>query len=391
MNLKKILKNRNLNIENRLSKAMAVAGFVGVILTVCSCYFSGMLFEKFAESGGGRLVWWAVAISLQISLSVLAFVTGYNIYKGAKYAVPLSMAIFLFGLSMVCSLGAMSEGSDTRVKQVNSISDQTATIQNRISQIDQDQTWLKKEMDRFAARSQLSKGYLPSQERLNRLTAERDNLTEKLLYLQRTKTTDGNALFRSLSNLFGGNPDNLKDHVHFAISFGIDATAIILLLVSGGFVGMSGQDDDRIGQGRIGQDATGYRIPDQDFAGAAAIGFISPEPVPLAGQDVPTGTGTGRGQVPSQDVCHNFPTGTGRSQDVMSGYIANLFPKKPNQDGSLVGRARVAKILGISDVQARDCHLKLKKAGLINVKGSKTYPVVSQAKMLEKMEGGTAA
>jgi len=58
-----------------------------------------------------------------------------------------------------------------------------------------------------------------------------------------------------------------------------------------------------------------------------------------------------------------------------------LFPVK--SDGSLTGRAAVSKKLGISDDVARLIHQRLKKAGLIRVDGTKTFPEKTQEEIIQ--------
>jgi hypothetical protein len=66
--------------------------------------------------------------------------------------------------------------------------------------------------------------------------------------------------------------------------------------------------------------------------------------------------------------------------DKIQDYIRALFPVK--SDGSLTGRAAVSKKLGIPDDVARLIHQRLKKAGLIRVEGSKSFPEKTQDEML---------
>lgn len=69
---------------------------------------------------------------------------------------------------------------------------------------------------------------------------------------------------------------------------------------------------------------------------------------------------------------------------IMQAYIKELFTGQ-KQDGSLTGRAAVAKKLDISEDVARLVHLRLKNAGHIRVEGSKSFPTCTQAEMLESV------
>lgn len=68
---------------------------------------------------------------------------------------------------------------------------------------------------------------------------------------------------------------------------------------------------------------------------------------------------------------------------IISDYVEALFPVKP--DGSLTGRALACKKLGISEDIGRLIHLRLKKAGVIRVDGSKTFPECTKSEMIERM------
>lgn len=69
---------------------------------------------------------------------------------------------------------------------------------------------------------------------------------------------------------------------------------------------------------------------------------------------------------------------------IIRDYIKELFAgQKP--DGSLTGRAAVARKLNIPDDVARLAHMRLKKANLIRVDGSKSFPNCSESEMIERM------
>ena len=65
-------------------------------------------------------------------------------------------------------------------------------------------------------------------------------------------------------------------------------------------------------------------------------------------------------------------------------YIELLFSDQKS-DGSLTGRRKIADTMGIKQDQADKIHTKLKRAGVIKVDGTKTFPNCSQDEMIERM------
>jgi hypothetical protein len=132
---------------------------------------------------------------------------------------------------------------------------------------------------------------------------------------------------------------------------------------------------------------TGYS---NKTAKADAIKFETPDPVTGTGIPV-TSTGTGipvtstgiklKTKVPVSVPVNESEDGDDMDIDKMQDYIRALFPVK--SDGSLTGRAAVSKKLGISDDVARLIHQRLKKAGLIRVDGTKTFPEKTQEEIIQ--------
>jgi hypothetical protein len=244
--LKQIFAERTAGIEISFNRFRTAAVIIATGLTFVSCYFSGELFEKFALDETDKAVWWCLAALLQGGMSVLAFFAGYSIMmRTGKAWIPTVMFLFLFAVSMICSLGAMSEGSAVRESGATSVADRKETILAQIDSLDEQIKWNKEQMEDFGARSVFTKGVLPLKEQNDALFEQNQGLNAMLLDLQSEKTTDGNALFASLANIFGGAPADFKDRVHFAISFAIDGTSIVLMLLAGGFAmgGIAGRDE----------------------------------------------------------------------------------------------------------------------------------------------------
>lgn len=65
-------------------------------------------------------------------------------------------------------------------------------------------------------------------------------------------------------------------------------------------------------------------------------------------------------------------------------YIELLFADQKS-DGSLTGRRKIADTMGIRQDEADKIHTKLKRAGVIRVDGTKTFPNVEMNEMIERM------
>lgn len=65
-------------------------------------------------------------------------------------------------------------------------------------------------------------------------------------------------------------------------------------------------------------------------------------------------------------------------------YIELLFSDQKS-DGSLTGRRKIADTMGIRQDEADKIHTKLKRAGVIKVEGTKTFPECTKSEMIERM------
>lgn len=65
-------------------------------------------------------------------------------------------------------------------------------------------------------------------------------------------------------------------------------------------------------------------------------------------------------------------------------YIELLFAEQKS-DGSLTGRRKIADTMGIRQDEADKIHTKLKRAGVIKVDGTKTFPNMTKDEMIERM------
>ena len=65
-------------------------------------------------------------------------------------------------------------------------------------------------------------------------------------------------------------------------------------------------------------------------------------------------------------------------------YIELLFADQKS-DGSLTGRRKIADTMGIRQDEADKIHTKLKRAGVIRVDGTKTFPNLTKDEMIERM------
>lgn len=72
------------------------------------------------------------------------------------------------------------------------------------------------------------------------------------------------------------------------------------------------------------------------------------------------------------------------SESVIARYIELLFADQKS-DGSLTGRRKIADIMQIRQEEADNIHTKLKRAGVIKVDGTKTFPNLTKDEMIERM------
>ena len=115
-------------------------------------------------------------------------------------------------------------------------------------------------------------------------------------------------------------------------------------------------------------------VPDPVTRTGTGTGIPVPDPEPVAGMKLKIKTPV---SVPDE----NEDGDDMDIDDLTRQYIEASFPVK--SDGSLTGWGKIAKKLGISDDIARMIRSRLKKAGLIRVDGSKTFPEKTQAEMIQ--------
>ncbi len=144
-------------------------------------------------------------------------------------------------------------------------------------------------------------------------------------------------------------------------------------------------DLDEVGE-RIKADLKKNRATGTGYSNKAATpDAIKFSPVPVPDPVTSTGPVTGMKlkSKPPVSVPDEDDDDDGEDMDmdkITRDYIAALFPVKA--DGSLTGRAQVARKLGVSEDLVRPIHCKLKQVGLIRVEGSKTFPECDKDEML---------
>jgi len=323
----------------QLSSYRKIAVLVGVILSLISAIFTIRLLAGFAQGGGfERVLFCAFGASVQITQTLSYTFATVLLFRGqGGKAVPLyGLFMGLFMLSLVGTIGAFAVSNQSKVEDATVNDPAYHAIQERIKQIDAEMVDTRAQIDDFAKRTILTKGVIPARQRLSELMQARTMAENELRSFQRLPTSD--IVYSYIGRFFSVDDINqVKLALYCMYAILLDLSAALLL----GY-GVSIVDVSDVGRGPV---------------------------------QYSTNTNTGGG---------------GLSPGLVRSYGEALI-QGANPDGSLAGRRRVADTLSIDNRTADRLHTHFKKAGLIKVNGTKTYPAVDPADFLDSLPNGNGS
>ncbi|MEE4359578.1 MAG: hypothetical protein V2I97_24100 [Desulfococcaceae bacterium] len=427
-------------------KYRKIAISLGIFLSVISCIFTCQLLLKFADTGMSKLIFVAMGIGVQAMQTVVISISAYCLFQGqvGRGLPALAIYFLLLILSFAGTIGSLSSEN----KEINDLakieSPEYQTYSGQIADIDVQIEFLRKTIEDCGKRSIISKCVVPKTKELNGLMEEKKDLQSKLLNIN--SSYSGDELFRRLSEFLGCTADQAKSLIYLLYSFALDLGAACLLAYSAGLLAF--QEKDIWERARIQTEYMEKHLEAERRRLLSGVPERSentdipkhPEPsgvfrIPKQSEPVrtrpnPSGMpepamanlnpservrehstverfqmGSEPVRIPSEHPNLSEPSEGVRNRPEPSetlkkkmGFINEQIQKQAglveylktayagaDPRGFLLGRHRIQEKTGLSVNECNAFHRKLKAAGIVDVRGSKTFPVYPEQQALEKL------
>ncbi|HHC24823.1 MAG TPA: hypothetical protein ENK58_05320 [Desulfobacterales bacterium] len=287
-----------------------IGKILGVILMIVSMIFTVQLLTSFANDGFNKIVYTAFGIAIQ-GCQTLMFL--YFWLQGRQWGAILFL--FLCCLSLIGTIGFFSV-NDAEQLQLGQNSDVRYNLmKQRSASLEKQVRSAEDQISDYASRRYFTKGVKPTQKILERLQKEQSELHNQMVNF--TPEPPSQALYSFLGDFFKMPVKQVKLALFTAYALALDICAVFLLAYS-----MSDTGNSR----------------------------VNPNMLSGANTNIAVGSGS-----------------------IRQRYETALFNSQ-KADGSLAGQRKIADQIGCSNEQASEIHRQMKKEGLIDVQGTKTYP-----------------
>ncbi|MCP4113232.1 MAG: hypothetical protein GY749_48175 [Desulfobacteraceae bacterium] len=403
-----------MEINNGMRK---VASAVGLLLSLISAIFTIKLLTTFATNGSEKILYGGFGACVQTAQTLLYLYGVFCIWKGEPgKAIPgIVMFLFLFGLSLVGTIGFFATTNSDQSQQAKHSNINYAAMVNRLQQIDNQMGIEQKHLSECPPK--WNKNCIQPRERaIEALQAERADLGQRIEGFKAVPQTD--ALYMMIAEFFqGGNPSyedvqQVKFFMFVLYSLALDLTSVVLLAYSAGLLNFIGgtnnspnpdprgkkpiprdnNTDTRIDRiealimqlaaNQQQQPVTNHANPSQGMVDNQVANHANPN---NSLQDKGFNGMVDNHANPSQGPVDNQVTNHANSdinQATLWNYINALYPKPPKPDKSLNGKNRVVSTLGITNWEADNIHNFLKANNLVRVIGTKTFPCMEKHELL---------
>ncbi|MCP4075909.1 MAG: hypothetical protein GY744_06980 [Gammaproteobacteria bacterium] len=392
---------------------------VGLLASLVSTWFSVELYTSFANTGLDKMVYTACGISMQ-SMQLLVYVCSWFYYwqgKKSRAVIGFTCFISLMVLSIIASLGFFSVVNKKTTTAATQNSDVYQGMKDRLASIDAEIANLQNNIATYAGKGMITKGVRPTQQRIDQLRQERQEVLNRVDSYK--LTPDADALYAYLAEFTIGKDYTREDVQRIKLWIYL-LSAICLDVVSAVLLGFS-LDFDKGAISDIPDPAPSRSAPAiQKSHTGQSIPAISP----VAGGNIAKSDGADiqhmhiqqlsaqnellqrRLEQLEQQAFQSFKEPVIKeppvikesvikqkepmSHALITEYINALFSKS-RPDGSLVGRNSIADVIGISYRDAATIHNFLKTSGFISVKGNSTFPVYDREQILAEISKGNGA
>ncbi len=426
-----------------------LASLVGLLLSIISAIFTIKLLVTFATNGSEKLLYGGFGACVQTAQTLLYLYGVFCIWRGEPgKAIPgIIMFLFLFFLSLVGTIGffATTDSGQAGKAKLSDVNYKSMT--DRLEQIDSQIQAVRKLLAECPA-THNKHCIQPKFKALDALKAERAELQKSIASFKAVPETD--ALYRMIAEFFQG-PDPAYEQVQqvkflmFVLySLALDLTSVVLLAYSAGLLNFMGSadpfPDDGTGRsgGGIRKSCTGQTFTQPAVSGGGTVAkgdgaeqfrvwaeqqkmmqeqaerryqhteeerrrqseqqnalFMQMlkrlEDSPYS-KEQSAYTPYGKEQSAytpyskEQSAYNKIEPEPNLNTDLLLRYAEMLYPVK--SDGSLNGRISIADRLDIPYKDAEKYHRFLKNAGMVNVSGNKTYPVMEKPELLKILSNG---
>ena len=328
----------------------AIGKIVGGCLMAVSLVFTVQLLTSFAVTGFDRIVYAVFGAGIQVCQTLMFL---YFWLQGRHFGAVLFA--LLFCLSLVGSIGFFATNDATTLALSQNSDQRYKLMQSRSAQLEKQIGNAESRMSEYASKKYFTHGVKPTRELLTGLNAEQTKLHEQMLSFQAEPPSQ--ALYSFLANFFVMPVDQVKLGLFTAYAVALDLCSVFLLAFS--LSGGSGTGNPtRMSEPEVSNPQIAATTQ------VSKVGNVSPV------------LGTVQADPANPD------------KSMMLEYVEHLYPDTQKDDGSLIGRRKVSDLIGISNKQSDAVHRHLKSLGIVEVKGSKTFPKMSKAEALQAV-GGT--
>ncbi len=223
---------------------------VGLLASLVSTWFSVELYTSFASTGLDKMVYTACGIAMQ-SMQLLVYVCSwFYFWRGDKGKAVIGFTCFLslMVLSIIASLGFFSVVNKKTTTAATQNSDVYTGMKDRLASIDSEIAGLQDQVAAYAAKGYITKGVKPTQERIDQLRQERQQVLTRVDGYK--LTPDADALYAYLAEFMIGKDYTREDVQRIKLWIYL-MSAICLDVVSAVLLGFSLD----FGKGAIGETA----------------------------------------------------------------------------------------------------------------------------------------
>lgn len=393
---------------NTLKNIKPLLMFVSILSFVVSLVFTVQLLSSQASTGADKALFGGLAISSEFG-KVILFSIGMMllfVVKNRRYSwigVPLLIISLSFTiLSVIGTLGALYTKNAEKTEASVLSSDKYQTLKSQISTYDQQIAQLQASANGLPANYYTKKQQLLNQ--ASDLAKQKEKAVQTLQNFQTTGTGAQNALYVALADWSGDSVENAKFKVMASYGIGLEALALFCALFAffGDYMLRNRNEQTQVtGISRYEPEEVEFE-EDYNYNALTAenerlreeLEFYQRERLEARKrnefQDVEYDEEDEEEEelmeMPERNVGFTAEFEPGRKKlPSIRDYINVAFQNiEENGKEHLTGRSKIAKKLQIGKGKANRFHKYLKQMNLVEVEGSKTYPLVSKTEMIRR-------